>query len=384
MFCGALTLATANVNAHSVHDDHVSKKTIQVKDVNVLIRQYSLTGDDHLIEQGWKVLSEKGFIRKKAHSQGKANKSSSAAYVTAQHWLQAAWLAQAEHQFDTAREYVKQALRLEPQNAQAWLLEASIATVQGNADTAAKACQRVALTVSPIVTVACKARLAKTQGEKKIAYQKLTALSELTVSFKADMLKEKTLKGKSSKEKTLNKGDAELTAWVNSVTADLALSLNNITAAKKLYRESMDTFPSVQVRASYVDALLSEKKYENVVAFVAADEETPALSVRRLLAEKKLHRNIHRRVHKMDHLFSDWIAEKDFKHAREMAIFYLEIADNKPLAYELALENIKVQREEEDILLLKRAQPDAPNDDFAMNNMPITTIFIEGDTVWKI
>ncbi len=378
LFCGALTLASANINAHSVHDDHVDKKIIQVHDVNVLIRQYSLTGDDHLIEQGWQVLSEKGFNRKKSHSHRKATKESSSVDYLAtelptdkitQHWLQAAWLAQAEHQFDEARYYVKQVLQLEPQNAQAWLLEASIATVQGDAEKAAKACQRVALSVSPIVTVACKARLAKTQKEKSVAYKKLTKLSTLTALYKG---------------KTLVVEEQQITAWVNSVIADLAMSLNDISTAKRLYKESMTTFPSVQVRASYTDALMHEKKYKEVVSFIASDEETPALAVRRLLAEKKLQRNIHHRVHEMDHLFSDWIAEKDFKHAREMAVFYLDIAGNQQLAYELALENIKVQREEEDILLLKRAQPDAPINDFAMNNMPMNNLFIEGETVWKI
>ena len=74
----------------------IAKSTPTSNNVNQLIKQYSLTGNDELIDRGWKILKpqlfeEKVFEEKAFERKGQA--------LTPNILLHAAWLAQAEHRF---------------------------------------------------------------------------------------------------------------------------------------------------------------------------------------------------------------------------------------------------------------------------------------------
>lgn len=322
----ALALVSTSANAHSVnhkatihHKAHVAEPSYKHKThdenphkrIDGLIRQYSLTGDDHLIEKGWALwhaLPQK----------------------TPEVLLQGAWLAQAEHQFDDARKWIAKALAHSPNNAQAWLLQASIALLQGDTQAATQACRQVASRVSAIVSISCQAKLARTDKQKQKAYKVLTQLIHLPM-------------------------DKDIQPWVYATTADLAKALGDLPAAENWYKQAVSLQPSVQNRAAYAEILLAQKHHQKVLKFIDKGEHTPALKLRRLLAQHALGQNINEEIDAIDRLFKTWIAQNDVKHAREMAHFYLALGNDIPLAYELAKKNIAIQKEIEDIALLEKS-----------------------------
>ena len=301
---------------HATSSPHsIERSSLTVAD---LIKAYSRSGDDELLELGW----ERVLLKLES-----ANPS-------VETFLQAAWLSQAQHQFDSALRYADRVLMLQPNNSQAWLLTASIFTVQGKLSEARAACQQVSLSLSPLVALACSARLSSGADEQRLALQRLQRLLEL------DKL-------------TLN---TELTPWVQSIAADLASQLAQPAVAKQFYIASIDTFPSVQVRSAYADLLLSQQDYDQVLKLIFDDEATPALRIRRLLAEQNLGHDTSTAREHVDQLFRSWAAVGDYRHAREMAMFYLELEPDLSFAYHLANKNIQIQREPEDQKILQEAR----------------------------
>jgi tetratricopeptide (TPR) repeat protein len=285
-----------------------------VGNLNQLITDYSLTGNDALIPVAWRLLTPK--------LQGKASPDS---------LLQAAWLAQAEHKFTQARKYLQRVLQIQPRNGQAWLLEASIALVSGDKMAARHACRQLVLTVSPVAAISCNARLSESQKEKTSAYAKLKSLSSITLK-------------------------PRLHAWVIATLASLAYDLHYWQEAAALNQQAVNIFPSIQNRATLMDVFIQQQRYADILKHVSEDETTPALAVRRLFARKALGLPIQSAVQAMDKRFHHWIADKDFLHAREMAFFYLSIFDDPKQAYWLASENLKNQREKEDMALFEAAK----------------------------
>lgn len=307
------------LHAHDLHE-HSEEQTKQTHlglttSVDQLIKQYSLSGDDHLLNQGWQLLSP--------------NLQSDAPSV--QHYLQAAQLSQAEHKFSNALDYLKLAFNLQPNNAQAWILKASIHTVLGNNRLARQACNQVALSLSLVTSMACKARLAETSAQRERAYQQLS----------------KSIEHESS---------IILRSWAQSITAELAVDLGHIETAERLFKSSVKAFPSVQVRSAYADLLISENRPAEALQLLNGRVRAPALEVRRMQAKQNLSLNIDSEIERVDTLFQQWIKHNDYRHAREMAMFYLYIDQQPQLAYKLAEKNLQSQQEPQDKKLFLAAK----------------------------
>lgn len=296
---------------HSAESSDASKAYLPTD----LVKRYSLTGDDSLIEQGWASMPSDWQSSEK----------------TVARLLFAAWLSQAEHKFDAAMDFTHQALELHPNNPQALILKASIATVSGDISSAKQACRALAGVFSPIASVACSARFAETGNQQQLVLERLIKLLELPV-------------------------DEEIHPWVVSIAADMARETGNHPLSKKLYLESISAFPSIQVRAAYADLLLKTEDYREVLNIIEPHNSVPALAVRRLLAAQQLGGNEEHAIQRMDHLFKEWINQGDMRHAREMAMFYLQVVNNPKLAHSLAKENLKIQQEPEDFKLVEIAK----------------------------
>ena len=61
-------------------------------------------------------------------------------------------------------------------------------------------------------------------------------------------------------------------------------------------------------------------------------------------------------IAKTEQEFERWMAAEDWLHAREMTRFYLDVVSRPDVARRLALVNITLQREPEDLRLLERTQ----------------------------
>lgn len=312
-----LSFCVSTTDAHSLgqHGEppHQTAPGVSgANDIDYLLQQYSLTGDDALLQRGQQWLN--------AHR----------APLSAGTLLSAAWLAQAQHDFALARELVEQSLEQQPNYGQAWLLNATVADVTGDHSTARRACSRVALYVSPTAAIVCFASLADTTEQRLSAYARLNSLPTVT-------------------------NNASLTAWRYSVQGDIALALGHLDQAELCLRKAIAVFPAVQTRAALMDLLLQQGQFAAVLQQSNDNETAPALVVRRLLAMQAQGADIHSDAAHVDSLFRHWLQRGDYRHAREMAIFYLDIQQQVDLAYQVAVENAKLQREPEDLELLRRA-----------------------------
>ena len=81
----------------------------------------------------------------------------------------------------------------------------------------------------------------------------------------------------------------------------------------------------------------------------------PALAVRRLLAQRGMGEDISAAITQFDKLFQTWLAAADYRHAREMAMFYIDLKPRVSLAFRVAQINATLQKEPEDLALLHRA-----------------------------
>lgn len=314
MLCVSFLVFSSNsTEAHRMQHAEVSQPAIDNSPVEFeqLAREYSLIGSDRLLERGREYLEP----------------SLKLANPTATTLFEAAWLNQAEHEFALAQEYLNKVLELRPNDPRAWLLKASVHTVQGQKVEAKAACQNLVRTLSAVAALACSARLADTPEQIRKSFDSLEKLGQLKIA-------------------------QELKPWLDSVTADLAAELGYLTRAEAYYRSSIEGFASVQVRAAYADLLLRSDRYEDVLSLINPNEEAPALRVRSLLAQKQLGQNVHDNVHQLDSLLRSWIEQGDYRHAREMAMFYIHVELDAPLAHELAIKNYQTQKETEDLNLL--------------------------------
>lgn len=272
-----------------------------------VVRSYAQSGDDRALERGRELLDQ-----------------------TSQPVLFQAWLAQAEHRFDDARVLLDELLTRQPTHAQAWLLAASVALASGDTDGSRRACRQVAIVVDPGVGFACLARAANPSDW--LAYFERLARWPLSGL------------------------EPELAGWVQATLAELAAGLARAEAAELYFEHALRLAPSVQLRASYADWLLSEERFDDALALLPRRSHAPALGVLRLLALRGLGRDTGVLEQRYERRFAHWLEHDDFRHGREMARFYLDVADSPALALEIARENLLRQSEREDHALLARCE----------------------------
>ena len=315
---------------HHSGQHHISHQRPNLSDVRALVVSFRETGDDRHLDEAWSLLEP-------------ALESASTDPETL---VTASFVAQSRHEFDYAVILLKEALAINSHNDEGWLLLASIKLVLGDLESAAMACRQLR-NVPPLVLLTCKARVALATGDQQIALARLGSI--------------------------LDAGDAQrlppdLLAWSFGVAGDLAVASAAPADAIRLYGQSLDLAERTQVRAALVDVLLSQDDDES--AWQSLDEGSMALPllVRRLIVAKRLGRlhELQSVMSKVRQEFAVWIANEDWLHAREMARFFIDVVDQPEIARRLALINIGLQREPEDLRLEIRTRPPATNFSSAM------------------
>ena len=281
--------------------------------LQVLARQYALTGNDGVLDEARAVLATAPNVPQPDV------------------WLTAAWLAQAEHRFDSALEFLQAFVAVRPGDPQGWLMTATVAQAAGRHDLTRKACRRLAIELSPLVATACAAMVPRNVAERRVLVARLGKLP---------------LQGE----------PAELRAWILARTADLAASIDETATAERLYRRALAEQPTLTTIAAYVDVLFAQKRYEDALRVLPQDVTAPAVAVRRLRARAARGENVASETRRMDTRFRAWAAAADYRHGREMAMFYLDVAPDPAFALHVATQNVRIQREPEDLALLSRAE----------------------------
>ena len=302
--------------AHRVEADH-SRNLAVARQLVVSFRE---TGDDGALDEAWALLKPvlKSEIR------------SPEALVTA------AFAAQSRHEFDYALLLITQALAINSRNDEGWLLRASIHLVRGETAEAGFACRQLG-NAPLIVLITCNARVALAEGNYKVALPRLKRVLDAT---------------------DLTSLPVDLLAWSYSVAGDLAVGAAKPHQAIEFYRTSLGFAERTQVRAALVDVFLSSEDYESAWQSLASAPPALPLLVRRLIAAKNLNRldGLRLVLSKVQREFATWIVAEDWLHAREMTRFFVDVVEKPELARCLALINIKLQREAEDLRLERRTR----------------------------
>ena len=105
-----------------------------------------------------------------------------------------------------------------------------------------------------------------------------------------------------------------------------------------------------------IDVLLTTGELRS--AWRAVDGQAAALPllVRRLIIAKRLNRlqEFENDVSRIEREFMTWISNEDWLHAREMTRFFVDVVERPALARRLALINVSLQKEPEDLRLERR------------------------------
>ncbi len=314
-------------NDHRAEHDNNGHRHVNLSDVRALVVSFRETGDDRHLDEAWTLLEP-------------LLESASADPETL---ITASFVAQSRHEFDFAVKLITKALAINGNNDEGWLLLASIQLVLGDAESAAMACRQLH-DVPPLVLLTCKARVALASGNHQMAFGRLNGI--LTVAGMQGL-------------------PSDVLAWSYSVVGDLAVAAGEPQHAMEAYRQSLGLAERTQVRAAFVDVLLNEERYED--AWQTLDAGAPALPllVRRLIVARQLGRmdKLESMLAKVQHEFEAWIDNEDWLHAREMTRFFIDVLERPDLARRLALINVSLQREPEDLLLERRTRrPPASQD----------------------
>lgn len=243
-----------------------------------------------------------------------------------------ATIRQRSHVFAPARDDLRQAVDREPDNAQAWLILASIDQVTGRFDAAAESCSRLREISTPLVVLSCTTALDGVRGRAAQAYAAL-----------ADVMK-----GQNKRDQK------ELRSWMLTLQAELAERLDRRAEAERLYQESLSTDPNdTYTIAAFSDFLLDADRPEAVVALIASDTPIDTLLLRRAQAAQRLHSDhAGSIIAELDARFAASRERGDRVHLREEARYRLELANDPVGALELAQANWQVQKEPLDARIL--------------------------------
>ena len=250
--------------------------------------------------------------------------------------LQRAVLAESQHRFDEAQRTLHAVLGRNPRDPSAWLRLASIATVRGDIDAARTACSNAAAHVDPVVSLACRGRIALATLEYDPAYAALKSVLD---------------------HPHYRDREDESTRWACGVAAELAVALRQHTAADHLFQRALNEASPVQLWAARLDQLLATARATRVLELVPPREVSTVLQLRRLIALRELGRENEARqlIDYFDWEFRQALQLNDYTHGREIARFYLDVVPRQRLALLAASHNIDNQREAEDFALYQRA-----------------------------
>lgn len=253
-----------------------------------------------------------------------------------------ATILQSLHEFGPARADLDQLVALRPDDLQAHLTRAVVATVTGDYAAARASCARVMALASPLVAATCRAPLDALAGRVDAAYADLQAA--LTTRTRP-----------------------ELRGWAETTLAELAMMRGDAAGAIETLRGVLARDPEdAYARAGLADALLATGAAAEASAVLAGHEQIDSALVRRAIAEHITHGPDEARLVQAMRARIAAAAERgDRIHLREEARFVLEVDGDAARAVRIAGDNWAVQKELADARLLAQAAAAAHDPDAA-------------------
>jgi tetratricopeptide (TPR) repeat protein len=245
-----------------------------------------------------------------------------------------ATVRQSLHDFDGALELLGKALFVAPELDQAWLLKASIHTVQGRFPQALEACSHLRDEVAALYRAVCTSSVQSMHGEARSAYGNLRQMVERT--------------------RSLSVADQ---GYFQGLLAEFAFRANLPSEGEAHLNRSLLLEPS----DSYTLALWADRKLatgstrdaDDVLRKLAGTNHDGLLL--RVAVAEKIRRSPETAAPKLRQLFAAARQRKERVHLREEARFQLDVEGAPVEALALAEANWQVQREVADALVFLRA-----------------------------
>jgi len=243
-----------------------------------------------------------------------------------------ATIEQSLHDFPAARIDLDHLIALRPDDAQAHLTRAVVATVTADYAAARTSCDALEHLANPLIVEACRAPLDALSGNDA-PYRRL----ERAVADPGT--------------------DPSLRLWAQGTLAELAIQRGDEARAAGLLREILAADPDdTYARAALADVLVVQHDPAAASQLLKGHEQIDNLLVRRAIAEHAAHGpEAARLVQAMHDRIAQAAERKDRIHMREEAMFTLAVDGDAQKATELARANWDVQKELADARLLAAA-----------------------------
>lgn len=245
------------------------------------------------------------------------------------------------HEFDRAERTLRLALASHPANAQAWLTLATLQRLRGRFADSDASCRSLGALRQNLYALACLAENAALRGEHAIARDTLNGLLASPALQASDQ-------GASR-------------AWLLTTLAEVEELAGRPDEAEAAYRAALKSGRDGYDQIAYADFLLARGRPVEVAPLLAAEARSDAVLLRLVIAARRSapagKASAERDRAELQARF-DAAAERPGAaavHAREQALFALDVRDDPVAALRLARLNVELQREPVDLLLFARA-----------------------------
>lgn len=245
-----------------------------------------------------------------------------------------ATILQSTHQFNAALADIDAVLKADPDNAQAWLIRATILQVLGQYQPAKLSCAHLYGSAQALVAQTCLWSVASLNGQAGKSYQQLEQVYQATPH-----------------------ADPSIKLWAATVLAEISVRRGDMGAARTHFEQALATgTPDNYLLAAYADFLLAQHQPEKVVALLKPKIQVDTLLLRYALALQALNADDAKKyIAMLAQRFEAAKMRGDTIHQREQARFELELMHNPATALKVAQQNWAVQKEPADTLLLLQA-----------------------------
>ena len=238
-----------------------------------------------------------------------------------------ATLYQSTHHFNQSLKDLDTALKLDPNNGQAWVTRATILQVQGEYAQALKSCSHLYALAPPLITLTCVANVRNLSGDARQSYQ------DLKLGYQ--------------QEPDKNPG---IQVWVLTLLAEMAVRLGDTVAADSTFVQAIEIEkPDSYLLGTYSDFLLDQNRPQEVINLLKNKTNNDALLLRYAEALKNAHYNqAELQIDSLKQRFAAAALRADTVHQREQSRFELRLMHNPAKALEIAKLNWQVQKEPAD------------------------------------
>jgi Tfp pilus assembly protein PilF len=244
-----------------------------------------------------------------------------------------ATLHQRMHEFDVALADLARVLNVNPRNAQARLMRATVLQVQGVYDKAREECRKLQDLAQQLVWTACLASVNGANGRLRESYEQLR--SELDAHPGAQ---------------------PRVQSWLLTSLAEMAARAGMAEAEADFRRALALDSADYYLLGAYADYLLDIGRPEEVLALLQDKTAADPLLLRYTLALQAQHSDeVSAHVEQLRARFAASRLRGDRVHLREEARFTLHLLNAPTEALKLAEENWQVQKEAADVRILLEA-----------------------------